>query len=110
MLRFGDAVEGQQFAGGSQSAHRGSVGLWRRFEPRDGALEKQLVARGIGGAEIEEPLGARSEKLRRCHLAVRLRHPLGELRGHLREHGVVDGVLRFKVGVNGRRGDARTAG
>jgi hypothetical protein len=110
VLRFGDAVEGQQFAGASQRAHRGSVGLWRRFEPWNGALEKQLVARRIGGAEIEEPLGARSEKLGRGHLAVRLGHPFGELGGRLAEHGVVDGVLRLKVGVHSRRGDARAAG
>jgi hypothetical protein len=110
VLRFGDAVEGQQFARASQSAHRGCVGLWRRFEPREGALEQQLVARRIGGAEIAEPLGARSEKLARGHFAVRLGHPLGELGGRLAEHGVVDGVLGFKVGVHGRRGNARAAG
>ena len=73
-------------------------------------MEQQLVARRIGGAEIEEPLGARSEELMRGRLVVRLVHPLGELGGRLAEHGVVDGVLRFKVGVHGRRGDAHAAG
>lgn len=110
MLSLGDAVEGQQLPGPSQGTHRGCVGLGRRFEPREGALEQQLVASRFSGAEIEEPTNARSEKLMRGRFVVRLAHPLGELGGRLAEHGVVDRVLRAEVGVHSRRCDARAAG
>jgi len=110
VLRLGDAVEGQQVPGPSQGTDRGCVGLGRRFEPREGALEQQLVAHRFGGAEVKEPPDARVEKLARGLFVVGLVHPFSELGGRLAEHGVVDGVLRVKVGIHGRRGDARAAG
>jgi hypothetical protein len=105
VLRLGHAVEGQQLLSPSQGTDRGSVRLGRRFETRERALEQQLVARRVGGAEVEEPPDARLEELAWAGVRVRLGHSFGELGGGLAKHGVVDGVLRVEVGVHGRWGD-----
>ena len=96
--------------GPSQGTHRGSVGLGRRFKPRERALEQQLVARRVSGAKVEEAADAGLEKLPRALVVVLFVHLVGELSGRLAEHGIVNGVLRVEVGVHGGRRDPGAAG
>ena len=49
--------------------------------------------------------GPNAQSLSRIGAVVGLGHPVCELRGGLSEHGVVDGVLRGEVGVDGGRRD-----
>jgi hypothetical protein len=73
-------------------------------------LEQQLVARRVSGTKVEEPPDGLLKKLAWACVMVGLVHSFGELGGRLAEHGIVDGILRVEVGVNGRRGNPRAAG
>src|ERR1035437_10840849 len=106
---FGAPIQGQQLLGVGQGTDCRRIRLWRWLESGERALEQELVSGRIADTELDEAAYIACEQGSRVVTVNRFGHPVGELRGGLAEHGVVDGLLRLEVGVNRWRGDGGLA-